>query len=99
MRKNKNCPLDANEHPDLAARCNRGEWIPSKGEVDSFRLMDDYIDDAIQVQMRNRKNKNCPLDANEHPDLAARCNRGEWIPSKGEVDSFRLMDDYIPDEI
>ena len=48
--KKVNCPLDANEHPDLAARCNRGEWIPSKGEIDSFRLMDDYIDDAIQTQ-------------------------------------------------
>jgi hypothetical protein len=61
--------------------------------------MDDYIDDSIQLKLKHRKNKNCPLDADEHPDLAARCARGEWIPSRNEVNSFRLMDDYIPDDI
>jgi len=45
-QESKNCPLD---DPELNARCKRGEWIPDKNEVDSFRLMDDYIDDAIQV--------------------------------------------------
>jgi len=44
--KKLNCPLD---DPELNARCMRGEWIPDVNEVNSYRLTDDYIDDAIQV--------------------------------------------------
>jgi len=60
--------------------------------------MDDYIDDSIQLQLKNKiKNKkHCPLD---DPELNARCMKGEWIPSRNEVNSFRLMDDYIDDDI
>jgi len=59
--------------------------------------MDDYIDDSIKLQLNQKKN--CPLDSEEHPDLHERCERGEWIPSRDEVNSFRLMDDYISDDI
>jgi len=55
LKNKKKCPLDPNEHPDLQARCAAGEWIPSKREVDSFRLMDDYIDDDITMQLKNKK--------------------------------------------
>jgi len=54
-----------------------GEWIPDRNEVNSFRLMDDYISDEIQLQQKDSaggfeidhgsfvatdKKKNCPLD-------------------------------------
>ena len=106
----KGCPLDAEENPELAARCNNGEWIPSRNEVDSFRLMDDYIPDEIQVQQKDSAGgfeidhtgrsilpevkKNCLL---ADPKLEARCEMGEWIPSKNEIDKFRQYNDYIDD--
>jgi hypothetical protein len=52
MKRKGICP-DPNEHPDMARRCAAGEWIPSKPEIDKFRLMDDYIDDDIQVQSKD----------------------------------------------
>ena len=61
--------------------------------------MEDYIPDEIQVQLKNNKNRRCPIDKDENPELAARCNAGEWIPDRNEVNSFRLMDDYISDDI
>jgi len=56
MRNKKHCPLD---DPELNTRCMAGEWIPDKNEVDSFRLMDDYISDDIKLKLHN-KHKSIP---------------------------------------